>query len=1027
VRLSVPRSTIRILAVWAGLLSLENAIAAARRPTDAYALTDWLEGQFLGMPFALALLVPCAVLSALAGRAVVARRLALLAGSAAVLAVAVAYALTTGPSVAGPALRIPLVAGAAVCACLGTIAVVWKVPLARPRLLATLGATATVVAWIADQRVLPGLYPVLHGCLVAAALAGGAVVSLALPERWPTISSAKLRLGGALATAWALVGALLLSNNENVRFVLLRDAPILGRFVLLSAHLPFPRAAHSSDGASADIHRVIRARDMPRTLDWSGCDVLLITVDALRPDRLGAYGNPRPTSPNFDQLAKRGARFEYAYTAAPNTSYATMSLLVGRNIRPLLVNGGTVPRTWADHLRDLGYETLALYPPEVFNVDGHRFQNIRQRGLGFARSFEQAADAPELAERVSSFVATAPNDRPTFIWAHVFEPHSPYVMHPEFPFSGEGVFDAYDSEVAAADAFIGKAVAALESRGRCSVLIVTADHGEAFDEHGTSYHGNSVYEEQVRVPLLIVAPGVVPAVISRPVQTIDLLPTMLSALGRRRPDDVTGRDLGRVMTGSGDRDDPGLAFAETGRYSVVATGTDRLICDRAAKTCIHYDLKVDPLQRTAIRGDSTRRGYLQRLTSALAQGDEPDAELPLRLSATNLRLRRGNVTVDGEAAIATGVPGPVLYGPYVKLGAGSYAVRWRGRGLAAPGKLSFSVRADSGGEILARTMIEASALAETEGDLARLSFALDRLRYEVELVIESGDGARVSITEVVLEKVADDPRHATEQLPLALAATDARLHKEHSSVEHDMVVANGEPGPLVFGPYVQLPTGSYQLVWTGQGVSPHGSLVFSVQADGGREVLARTVMNAADLARAASAELVRLPFTLDRYRSQIEFVVESADGGRVALAQLVVEELGARSTTFPLQIAATHPDLKRGKVDVDNEHLVATGEPGALVFGPYLQLPAGEYELHWRGRALGTDGKVGFSVTADAGKELIAQAIVENKDLPTESAPLVRIPFRLDRQRSQLEFLVESAEGGRISLDEVVIERRAAP
>src|SRR5262249_38064536 len=132
-------------------------------------------------------------------------------------------------------------------------------------------------------------------------------------------------------------------------------------------------------------------------------------------------------------------------------------------------------------------------------------------------------------------------------------------------------------------------------------------HGEEFGDHGGRYHGTTVYEEQVRVPLVVAGQGVAPGTkVQTVVQTIDLLPTALSALGIPRPARLRGRDLGPRLAGPGaapqerretpasKEDGGGFAFAETDDYSLAATGSERLVCERRAAACALYDASADP-------------------------------------------------------------------------------------------------------------------------------------------------------------------------------------------------------------------------------------------------------------------------------------------------------------------------------------------------------------------------------------------------------------------------------------------------
>ncbi len=137
---------------------------------------------------------------------------------------------------------------------------------------------------------------------------------------------------------------------------------------------------------------------------------------------------------------------------------------------------------------------------------------------------------------------------------------------------------------------------------------MTADHGEEFGEHGGRYHGTTVYEEQVRVPLVVVGPGVrAGQAVATVVQTIDLLPTALSALGIPRPARLRGRDLGPVLAGDARALDEGRAFVETDDYELMASGPDRLICQRRAAACALYRPADDPLERRDRSADDPAR------------------------------------------------------------------------------------------------------------------------------------------------------------------------------------------------------------------------------------------------------------------------------------------------------------------------------------------------------------------------------------------------------------------------------------
>lgn len=524
--------------------------------------------------------------------------------AAAAFGFAVAWGVATGRHLSAPPIRALFAAAVALAG--ATVAFFTAPPIGRtfrerPRAAAAAGALAVVAVELANRFVLPRLYPAFHLGLGVLAVLLAAVVALAWrrdPSGAPRTAAA---LGLALAAAaCATFAARKLALDDNLRLVYLERAPLLARGILLGARLapppPLDDATAAPDVASGR-----------RALEWRGRDVVLISVDALRADHVGAYGYARPTTPRFDALAREGALFEHAYCPTPHTSYSVTSLMTGKNMRPLLLQGlGADSETFAKLLRTYGYRTAAFYPPAVFFIDPERFEGFRDRGLDFEYRKVEFADPALRTREVTEYLARRHQDRRVLLWVHLFEPHEPYVEHPEHPFGGRDV-DRYDSEIAAADDGIGAIVDAVRAVRPQAVIVVTADHGEEFGEHGGRYHGTTVYEEQVHVPLLVVAPGsVAPRRIRAPVQTIDLLPTVLAALDIPRPARVRGHDLGPMLrdgdagavaydpTPSGDAAGQGFAFAETDEQTLLAEGTLRLVCERRIGACALYDLERDP-------------------------------------------------------------------------------------------------------------------------------------------------------------------------------------------------------------------------------------------------------------------------------------------------------------------------------------------------------------------------------------------------------------------------------------------------
>lgn len=171
-----------------------------------------------------------------------------------------------------------------------------------------------------------------------------------------------------------------------------------------------------------------------------------------------------------------------------------------------------------------------------------------------------------------------------------------------------------------------------------------------------------------------------------------------------------------------------------------------------------------------------------------------------------------------------------------------------------------------------------------------------------------------------------------------------------------------------------------------------------------------------------SALRATLPAPIEKFSVGDTYVISVYRKADVPLSWLELPLVDGDATRFPLSIAADHVALRRGKVAPVNGRMVATGEEGYIMFGPYMKLPKGTYALRWSGSTLGTEGVITFIVAADVGKHEIKRIAVEVKDLPA-GGELVRIPFVLNRKRVDVEFTVYSAGGGRVALDEMILER----
>jgi len=607
-----------VLAAFILLLAIENLAVGLGYRVEFVGTWEMGSARLYVSPIALAASIPIAVAFVGAARLAVAGHVRLLGIAGALAGGTVGFFLSTGRRMASLAVRVPFVVVMAIASGLAAWALAKRLPRTRPADAAVFGIAIGSAAWVADAFVLPRLYPAFHLAMFAVTLGGWALAALLVRDRPKSEAVAFAAIVVAAASvAWTPHAAVKASTEDNLRRVLLEHAPLLGRAVLVANEIAPPPPLEEDEAATTTLTSLRQKKG--RSLDWRGRDVFVVTIDALRADHVSSYGYPRKTTPNIDALAERGVRFDRAYCPTPHTSYSIASMMTGQYMKPLLALGADAPEeTWAFQMRRYGYRTGGFYPPAVFFIDEHRFTRMREAYLGFEYYKQEFATTELRLAQVDRFLSTTPRDKPVFVWVHLFEPHEPYEMHEEHPFSGDPRFDAYDSEIAAADAFVGELVKLVErKRPPGTVWVVSADHGEEHGDHGGRYHGTTVYEEQVRVPLVVVAPDVMPRVVETPVQTIDLMPTTLAALDVPLPPRLRGRDLGPILVGTEGPSEEGLAFAETDDYTLVARGKDRLVCARKIGSCTLFDISRDPAQKHPVVDRPERVAELKKLTAAI--------------------------------------------------------------------------------------------------------------------------------------------------------------------------------------------------------------------------------------------------------------------------------------------------------------------------------------------------------------------------------------------------------------------------
>jgi len=273
-------------------------------------------------------------------------------------------------------------------------------------------------------------------------------------------------------------------------------------------------------------------------------NIVLITVDTLRPDRLHYGGNPRNTSPHLDRLAQEGVVFTRATSVAGWTLPSMATVLTGRYPGE---HGATdfhwsleasMP-TLASILRDHGYDTYGfvshvMLTPTYGMGEGFSHFDFSVLNVGDPHEVTTAQQLTELAHTGMRGVK-----EPYFLWVHYFDPHFKYIDHDQFHF-GDGDIDRYDSEIAFTDYYIDDLLKIVDHGN--TIIIFTADHAEEFGEHNSVYH-YTLHGEVMRVPLIIKGPGITPRTDDQPAEQTDFMPTILKLAGVEAPAGLPGHDL----------------------------------------------------------------------------------------------------------------------------------------------------------------------------------------------------------------------------------------------------------------------------------------------------------------------------------------------------------------------------------------------------------------------------------------------------------------------------------------------------
>ena len=285
-------------------------------------------------------------------------------------------------------------------------------------------------------------------------------------------------------------------------------------------------------------------------------NVILITIDTLRADHLGCYGYKQVKTPNIDALAADSIRFERAFTAVPVTLPSHTTIMTGTypmlsGMHDFAANKLSPQQpTLATVLKEAGYATGAVVASAVldsrfglnqgfdFYYDHFDFSRLDEKNLD---EMERPGDV--VADLTLDWLSKN-SQKNFFLWMHLYDPHSPY--NPPAPYSQEYADHPYDGEIAFADEQVGRVIRYLKENKiyENSIIVLSGDHGESLGEHGEKTHGFFIYNATMHVPLIIHLPGnSVGRRESGLVSLVDLMPTILAAVGIEAPSQVQGTNL----------------------------------------------------------------------------------------------------------------------------------------------------------------------------------------------------------------------------------------------------------------------------------------------------------------------------------------------------------------------------------------------------------------------------------------------------------------------------------------------------
>lgn len=364
--------------------------------------------------------------------------------------------------------------------------------------------------------------------------------------------------------------------------------------------------AVSASASSAPVVSAPAVASIPKDLN-----VILITVDSLRADMPWA-GYPREIAPNLTAFEKRAVSYTKAYSLSSYTSMSVGGFLAGEYPGAVKRDGfffGTYPKDvlmFPERLQAAGIKTLGIQAHGYFKPGTGLSQGFDVwqlvPGLKWNAQTDENVTSPKHEQMAEELLGAPANTSGRFFaWFHFMDPHDQYMPHKEGTSWGKKARDLYDGEVEFTDQHLGKLLAFIEKQPWAShtAIIVSADHGESFGEHGVYRHGFEIYENLVRVPWLIYVPGVSPKHIDVPRSHLDMAPTILALMGVSAEPALRGTSLVPELTGEAKPEARDIIVdlprtSDNDRRRALVTGKHKVIAFGDDAYFKVFDIEADP-------------------------------------------------------------------------------------------------------------------------------------------------------------------------------------------------------------------------------------------------------------------------------------------------------------------------------------------------------------------------------------------------------------------------------------------------